>query len=82
MYVRFRDFSSYIAYAQTRIIKVHADVSRKNRGLNFGQSLNMYLYFVYMSRKALTSLCICTDSPEHSLLADAISTKTARADTC
>ena len=50
----------------------------KNRDLKFGQRLHLHLYFLYMSRKALACL---RDTPEHSLLADAISTKIARAGT-
>ena len=57
------------------LINAHAGVYSEARCLNNGLSLHLHLYLVYASNKALISLCICPDLPEHSLLTDAISTK-------
>ena len=55
---------------------VHLSVSKRARGLNFGLSIHLHLYFVYMpAAKSLASLHICADSPEPSLLDNAIRTK-------
>ena len=56
-----------ITYAHMPLIKVHANMSSKARGLNFGLSLLLHPY--------LPSIHICTDSSEPSLITDAISTK-------
>ena len=57
-----------IVYAQMPLINAHADVSNGERGLDFGLSLHLHPFFVYVSSKALTSLHICADSPDPSLL--------------
>ena len=41
----------HIAYAQMPLINAHSDVSSKAGGLNFGLSLLLYQYLVYMSRE-------------------------------
>ena len=61
-------FSVLIAYVQKPPINALADVSSGARSLNIGLSLHLYPNYVYMSRKALVSLQICTDSPEPVLL--------------
>ena len=40
-----------MAYGKMPLINVHADVSSKTRGLNFGLSLNLNAYFVYAGSK-------------------------------
>ena len=54
-------------------IKANAIVSIWVRIFVFGLSLHLYPRFILRVVNALVSLCICTDSPEPSLLADAIS---------
>ena len=44
-------------------INTHADLFNRPRGLNFGRSFNLQLYFVYASTNG-----ICADSSEPSLL--------------
>ena len=53
-----------VAYAQTPPLNAHADVSRGARGLNFGLSLHLNIYFVLASSEALVSLRFRADSPE------------------
>ena len=64
-----------MAYAQKPSLNAYVDVSRKARGLNYGLSLQLYPSLCTQAAETLVSLCICADSPESSLLADAISTK-------
>ena len=49
------------------------DESNIARSLNIRLDLLLYQYFVYASSEALVSLCMCTDSPEPSLLDNLIS---------
>ena len=53
------------AYAQKPHFKDHADIHREAGGHNFGLNLLVFPYFV----------CATSEGSEHSLLADAISTK-------
>ena len=69
-----------VAYAQTPPLNAQADVSRGARGLNFGLSFHLNSYFVYASSEALASLRIRADSPESSLLDNAIDFKISCAD--
>ena len=64
-----------IAYAQVPPTNAHYDLSSGVKGLNIGQ---MHLYIHTMCMQA-ASLRICADSPESSLLDNAISTKIIRA---
>ena len=56
------------------LINSHAVVSIKARCLNFGLSLHLHLYFEYASSEG-SGESARADSPEPSLLVDAISTK-------
>ena len=57
-----------------RVVKALASL-REARGLNFGLSLHVHPYFVYVSSGGCGESVQCTDSPEPPLLADAISTE-------
>ena len=56
-----------------RSLNVHADVTSKAVGLNFGLSIHLQTYLCIQPAKVLTCLCICADTPEPSLLSGAIS---------
>ena len=63
-----------IAYAQKPPIKVHADVLRETRGLNFGRSLHLHPYNVYTITEGSgeSAHILCADSHEPSLHDNAI----------
>ena len=61
-----------ITYAQMTLLNAHDAVSSKVRGLNFGLSLHKHPYFAYASSKGSGESAY---TPEHSLLADPISTE-------
>ena len=63
-------FFVFIAYALILLINVRADVSSEARGLNVCLSFHLHPYFVYGSSEGSSE-----SVHEHSLLADAISTK-------
>ena len=63
-----------ISYAHMPSINALAGISGGARGPKFGPSPHLYPYFVSIKEvKTFVSLCICTDSPELSLLDNAIS---------
>ena len=63
------------SHALAHIINFNAIVSSGARALHLTLSLHLHPYFVKASSKnALASQRMCADSPEHSLLADAIRT--------
>ena len=62
-----------LAYAQIYLINVHAYVYTYQ--LVIEVSLNLYQYFVFGAAKALMCMLIFTDTPEPSLLDNAISIK-------
>ena len=45
-----------VAYAQKPPLNTHADISSGASGLNFGQSLYLHLYFVYICMQAAKAL--------------------------
>ena len=57
-----------ITYMQKPILKFYADIFS---GANFCFNLHLHSYFVYESREALESLCICISLSELSLLDNA-----------
>ena len=60
---------AYIEYAQMLLINAHADASSHARGISW------HLLPLYVCEQRLL---ICTDSPEQSLLADALSIEISR----
>ena len=58
-----------MAYAQKPTLNDHAGISRRARGLNFGQSLHLHPYFAYVSSEASGK---CAGSAERWLFDHAI----------
>ena len=65
------EISVLIARAQKPLINAHAGESIKARDLNFSPNLYLHQYFVYASSEGSGH----DESPDHSLLSDAISTE-------
>ena len=66
--------------AQMSLVNTHSGVSSKVGGLNFGLSLHLHPYLMLVSsdgsgKSVYMRVCICTDSPKPSLLADVQCTK-------
>ena len=63
-HLRLHEISVLIAYAQMPLINTHSSVSSYARGLNFGPSLHLHPYFVYVSREDFgNSACIALAFP-------------------